>query len=78
MNMVESAPEGVTGFKRSYVGEYNTACQYGHCGLGVAHAEELQYIWGFTPKSIGKGKKLVLIINTRCWLSVFQIFLDKM
>ena len=37
----------------SYVGEYNTACQYGHCGLGVAHAEELQYIWGS-----GKGKKL--------------------
>ena len=35
----------------SYVGEYNIACQYGHCGLGVAHGEELQYIWG-----TGKGK----------------------
>ena len=23
MNMAESAPEGVTGFKRTYVGEYN-------------------------------------------------------
>ena len=39
----------------SYVGEYNTACLYGHCGLGVAHAEELQYIWGG-----GKGKEIVL------------------
>ena len=36
----------------SYVGEQNTGCQFGHCGLGVAHGEELQYIWGSEKKKI--------------------------
>ena len=38
----------------SYVGEQNTGCQFDHCGLGVAHGEELQYIWKSEPKW-GKG-----------------------
>ena len=38
----------------SYVGEQNTGCQFGHCGLGVCHGEELQYIWKSEPKQ-GKG-----------------------
>ena len=48
--------QGVTVYQYifSYVGEQNTGCQFGHCGLGVCHGEELQYIWKSEPKW-GKG-----------------------
>ena len=39
----------------------------GYCDLGVAHAEELQYLWGASPKSFNDNEAEIRDLMTTTW-----------
>ena len=49
--------QGVTVYQYifSYVGQFSTACLIEHCGLGVSHAEEIQYLWKSETAWVGNA-----------------------
>ena len=51
----------------SYIGVNNIACSMGYCDLGVAHAEELQYLWGASPKSFNDNEAEIRDLMTTTW-----------